>query len=354
MPNRSMSYARMKRAKKAIQKKKAAGSGYKASGKARILYPGVAATARRNFGTKSVKTESTFKKTVAAMVRALDAKLPRTIGLPRAVGPYTVIRTNTLVSTSDHSNVIIFTPMAMPNTAGDSAGADGLKWMASVGIAQKGADNTQIGAAGGIELLTSPLASMGDFASVVPASMTVQVVNAKPLESAAGSFFMGRANQPLNFGGSTEHWSTFRSNFISYFSPRMLAGGKLALRGVQCSAYPLDMTDYSDFRKIERTVATQWHTAYNTGPLTPIVFVSNQQSVADSVQFLVTMEWRVRFDPENPAVASHKHHDTTSDEVWNEVCKVASSTAHGVEEMTEDIAAGGALGAGIGLGIAML
>lgn len=344
MPNRSMSYARMKRARKTIRKKKAAGSGYSASSKARILYPGVAATARRNFGTVSSRA-----KTVSAMVRALDAKLPRTIGLPRAVGPYTVIRTNTLVSSSAHSNVIIFTPMSIPTSH-----ADGGKWIASVGVAQKGADNTQIGAAGGIELLSNPLSALGDAASVVPAAMTVQVVNAKPLESAGGSFFMGRANQPMNFGGSTEHWSTFRSNFISYFSPRMLAGGKLSLRGVQCSAYPLDMSEYSDFRPVDRTVATQWNPAFNTGPLSPIVFVSNQQSVADSVQFLVTMEWRVRFDPENPAVASHRHHDTLSDEIWNDVCKVASSAGHGVEELTEDVAAGGAMGAAFGLAVAAL
>jgi hypothetical protein len=331
----------LRRAKKTIAKKKT-GNGYAASRSARILYQGVATTARKNFGSADMK-----KTKIAALVRALDAKVPRTLGLPRAVGPYTIIRTNTLVSSKDGGNFVMFCPLVR------ELDSSGTQWMTSCGIMQAGAGSSAVGATNGAYLLKNPVSQLGDAAEVVPAAMTVQCVNAKPLDSAGGSYFMGRVNQPMDFGSSsTVTWNTLRSNFISYFSPRMLAGGKLALRGVQCSAYPLDMTEYSAFQGLNSggvsdTSPTTWEHLIKPGALTPIVFVSNAQMVEDSVQWMVTIEWRVRFDPANPAVASHQHHDTLCDEAWNDVVKVASAAGHGVEELAESVAAGGALVAGV-------
>ena len=58
-----------------------------------VLAQGAVAVPKKNFGTKAFKGNS-----ARAMIKALDARLPRTLGLPRAVGPYTVIRTTRVIS----------------------------------------------------------------------------------------------------------------------------------------------------------------------------------------------------------------------------------------------------------------
>jgi len=332
-------------AKKHNLKKKPGQKMYAAAKRARLLYQGVAATARKNFGTKSAAPNKTgfLRNKITQLITALDAKIPRTLGLPRAVGPYTVIRTNTVVSPGAGENFLLFSPLLFNSGVSDSTWRDA-QWLSAVGLAQKGAGGDAVGNPNGIRTLTNPIGVLGEATDLVPASLTVQVVNSKPLEQASGTYFMGRVNQMFDYGGSTTTtWDDLRYRFISYFSPRMLAGGKLALRGVQCSAYPLDMTEYSSFREANSAVLTTWNDRLSTASLSPIIFVSNQDMVADSVQFLVTIEWRVRFDPLNPAVASHQHHDTLADEAWNGLVKVASGMGHGVEEIAEGVAAGGAI-----------
>ena len=120
----------------------------------------------------------------------------------------------------------------------------------------------------------------------------------------------------------------------------MLTGGKLALRGVKCSSYPLDMSEYSHFAPMLHFggEAFAWSTnALRPAALAPIVFVQ-ENAQPKTMQFLVTMEWRVRFDPANPATASHTYHETLPDECWNGVVKAASNAGHGVEELGEDAA----------------
>lgn len=278
-----------------------------------------------------------------ALAKCLDARVPRTLGLPRAVGPYTVIRTNSFVTSTEHSTFMMFCPLIKKVS-------DEKRWIPSVGLMQAGTDADAVGADSGIMMMANPLAELGDAAEIVPAAMTVQCVNSSSLQLATGSFFMGRVNQSFDYGGSTATWSSLRSRFISYFSPRMLAAGKLALRGVKCSSYPLNMSEYSDFLPRHTNAGmTKWDSTIEPAALAPIIFVANQPANTlntGGIQFLVTIEWRVRFDPANPAVASHTHHDTLSDEAWNEVMKVSSATSHGVEEMAEEVANGGALYAG--------
>jgi hypothetical protein len=63
--------------------------------------------------------------------------------------------------------------------------------------------------------------------------------------------------------------------------------------------------------------------------------------VQEELEFMVTIEWRVRFDPGNPATATHTHHDTLGDEAWNGLIRAACAVGHGVEELSEDVAAAG-------------
>lgn len=301
-----------------------------------VLAQGAAAAPRRNFGTQGVGKRAS----VGSLMRCLDARVPRTLGLPRAVGPYTIIRT-TRLHQSD-GDFIMFAPFlyGTPNS-------QGWRWRNWCGV-EDVASGTAISGASNTKPMIMPMDELGDAVEVVPAGLTVQVMNPESLQNATGVFAMTRVNQQLSLGGSTDTWEDLKQRVISFYTPRLLTGGKLALRGVKCSAYPLNMSEYSSFMPLAKTgnAAFTWEGAgLAPGALSPIVFVQ-QNEIPKTMEFLVTIEWRVRFDPGNPATASHIHHDTLSDEAWNAVVKGMSSCGHGVEELSEDVAEAGAMGYG--------
>lgn len=303
-----------------------------------VLTQGAVAPPRRNFGSGKPGNKS-----IPKLVQCLDARVPRTLGLPRAVGPYTIIRTTTLHESS--RRYIQFCPFLSEYP---SAGF-GEVWYNWCGV--QDVDSTLgITATNNTTPIMMPMTELGQAAEVVPAAMTVQVMNAAALDSASGIFAMGRVNQALALGGSaaTLTWDQMVTNFISFYSPRMLTGGKLCLRGVKCSSYPLDMSEYSNFAPLDSSHAGNfsWTDGHRPGALAPIVFVQKSATTV-SIQFMITIEWRVRFDPGHPATATHTHHDTLADAAWNDVIKSMSNVGHGVEELSEDVAAGGALAAGV-------
>lgn len=309
-----------------------------------VLAQGAAAVPRRNFGTSTV-SNGRKNMSVASMVKCLDARVPKTLGLPRAVGPYTVIRTSTLHQS--RSNFVMFCPFTS-ETAAQNA------WLNWCGV--ESIDSTDpVNAPTNTRPILMPLQSLGSAAEVVPAAMTVQVMNPNSLQTADGVFAMTRVNQQMTVGGATYSYDELIQRVVSFYTPRLLTGGKLALRGVKCNSYPLNMNEYADFQSLVTTSTAPftWDTGETAeddsrrqpSALAPIVFVQNNTSPA-TLEFLVTIEWRVRFDPGNPATASHVHHDTLSDEAWNAVVKTMSAVGHGVEELTEDIAEMGALAYG--------
>ena len=326
--------------------KKKAQNRYDASGKARILYQGVAAPPRRNFGSMRAK---------ANLRAALDARIPRTLGLPRAVGPYTVIRTTIPYNDPDpNSEAYIFCPFLQDRPAVGSE-LRSKAWLSWCGVRQSSATGGAIGGTGSISPIVMPTFNLGGAAEVVPSAMTVQVMNSQPVQSADGIFLMGRMNQQLPFGNSTKTWGEFRTEFSSYFSPRLLSGGKLALRGVKCDSYPLDMSEYSTFAPVSNLITDKWSADIEPAALAPIVFVRNQANgPTTNVTFLITIEWRVRFDPLNPVFFSHTYHDTLSDEAWNTLVGGMSAAGHGVEELAEDAVEAGAMGVAARAAIALL
>nr|ASM94030.1 putative capsid [Barns Ness breadcrumb sponge weivirus-like virus 1] len=293
----------------------------------KALAQAAAAAPRRNFGTRMAAG------TIRACRLALDARIPRTIGLPRAVGPYSVIRTTRLHSSS--ANFIIFAPFMSSSD----------KWYNWCGI-EDVLSSDPVNGNNNTHPIVIPLAELSNAAEVVPAALTVQVMNPASLQTANGVFAMGRANQPFNYANYTGTWDALRARFISYFSPRLLTGGKLALRGVKCSTYPLDMSEYSDFAPVEDFTADFTWNGAKSSALAPIIFTQANEAPQE-LEFLITVEWRVRFDPGNPAVASHTHHDTTSDSIWNGVCRDMSAAGHGVEELAEDVMELGAMAGGV-------
>jgi len=300
-----------------------------------VLAQGAVAPPRKNFGTRSAGKKSN----PSTLARCLDARVPRTLGLPRAVAPYTVIRTTKMHRST--SSVLLFGTFMNEQTAGTH-------WRNWCGI--EAVDSSlAIDAADNTKAITMEMSSIGYGACLVPSAITVQVMCPKPLQIAGGLFAMCRVNQNMDVGGSARTYDNLRDTIISYFSPRMLTGGKLALRGVKCSAAPMDMGEYSDFCPLEASTdhTFTWYSATGRpAALTPIAFVRDAESADEPMSFMITVEWRVRFDPQNPAAASHTHHDTLSDEAWNQVQKTMAMAGHGVEELAQDATEAGAMGYG--------
>jgi len=315
----------------------------------KVLAQGVGTLPKVNFGTKS-KSNSGSKQSVKQCMRYLDARIPMTIGLPRSVGPYTVIRTTRLIPLGNAQ-------FTMFGTFQEISPYKGASWMPVCGLQSVDGTKPIIDPSNTL-LFPVPIAELLSAAEAVPAAMTVQIMNSESLQQGSGIYQMGRVNQQLHMSqdvASTRTWLDLTAQCISFYSPRLLSAGKLALRGVACSSYPLDMSEYSDFAGIGTTVTetpTTLGQYIKPSALAPIVFL-NPGSAGDSdkslpgIQALVTIEWRVRFDPGNPATASHTYHNITPDEVWNGVVKGMSEAGHGVHDIADDIA-------DLGMGVAGL
>lgn len=285
----------------------------------------------------------------------LNALHPSVPGLPRAVGPYTVASTTTSFKVpAGGPKFFIFCPFVGDPVADGRPMLSRKQFLPVCGLGINDLTNP-INGTGNAYLIGNVLPGMGsrstgfsaDF-SVAPAAMTVQVMNAKAVNSAAGVFYMTRSKQQLDMGGGNRTGLELQQQVLSFFTPRILTGGKLALRGVATSAFPLDMSEYSDFMGMFPDVpgetadgdfnypAAKWREYVQPWALSPIVFSNAGMDSTDDITFFITIQWRVRYDPLNPASATHKHQDTWSDAAWNNAGAAFSREAHGVY----DIAAG--------------
>jgi len=302
----------------------------------------VAAPPAKPFGSR----KSAKKYSVKSMCRALNARLPAHLGLPRAVGNYTVVRTTTLHSSS--ARFIMFAPFLSRNPSS----ADIPIWLSMCGVEDVNSAGA-VNAAGNTRAIAMPFpgvtpSTTHNALSIVPAALTVQVMNPSAVSAAGGIFAMGRCNQQWDIGGNTETYDTMVERFISFFSPRLMSGGKLAFRGVAADSYPLDMTEYSTFASVAPAPGThgvdpfQWTDNIVPAALAPIVMVQ-RTSPAVALEFLVTIEWRVRFDPGNAACASHSYHPPVSDSMYGQIIQHMQAAGHGVEDIAERVAAGAAV-----------
>ena len=126
------------------------------------------------------------------------------------------------------------------------------------------------------------------------------------------------------------------------FRSRLCSAGKLALRGVKVDAIPYNMSQLADFCPRALINPTPFDREWNEGAFeaqlegfAPI-FIYNKNNVA--LQILVTVEWRVRFDPGNPAYAGHTYHPVATDSCWNDTIRGMEAEGHGVVDMAEGIA----------------
>lgn len=314
-----------------------------------------------NRGRRKRQNGSKGKGGMRSLLSCLDATHPMHLPLPRAVGNYQVIRTSQVVdlaqiaaaTSAPISQFGFFVPIASQSYASTSD----LTWISSCGILSSGGAINSVN--GSYLVPMSGLDSLALAATIVPAALTVQIMNPTALSDANGIAYIGRSSAQYDLAGSSRTWTQLGNEFVQFMAPRLCASGKLCLRGVKCSAYPLDMSDLSDFRTIRSSAdasGTDGQFTWSSDVIkpegfSPIVFY-NPNSIA--LQILVTIEWRVRFDPGNPAAASHSYHGVASDSTWGKLTSAMTSAGHGVIDIAEDGVEGAAMAAGAAAGLSRL
>lgn len=286
----------------------------------RVLATGVGATVPRAFGS-----------TPGYGMQCWDAKHLAHLALPRAVGPYTTIRATRRISLSTHANII------GTFQAGTGSISDHPDWSSAVMVTD-GVASSPISAGTNAQLFSLPLDGLGDAATLVPSALSVQVMCPTALQTASGIVYAGVMNTQAAIGGRSETWSSYMEKFVQFQNPRLLAASKLALRGVQINSYPLNMSEVSRFTPLKKEAdATFTYTAAALEPAgwAPIV-IYNPDGV--NLELLITMEYRVRFDLDHPASASHTHHPIASDAIWDRMVRNAVALGNGVMDIADTVA----------------
>jgi hypothetical protein len=283
-----------------------------------------------------------------------DAFHPSHLALPRAVGPYTVIRTTAVVTSN--KELMIF------GTFKESAPNGSLKWSDAVAVSNAGAPGTALGASSGtlVYRSTAPGGSSTSGFTCCPSAFSVQLMNPNALQTTSGMTYAAVSSAQLALGGSTATWTGVAGQVVSFMAPRMMSAGKLALRGVQMDSYPLSMSQVSTFEGMAPVGggSISWLGDLTTGPdsINPVgwapIVVSNPEGI--ELNYLVCVEWRVRFDIANPAVSSHTHHPVASDNTWDAQVRNAMNMGNGVVDIVERVANAGNSLASVGRTFGML
>lgn len=248
--------------------------------------------------------------------------------LPRATGPYTVVRTTQ------------YLPFGGPLTIlGPYWDRSASKWtdLCSIEFKDK---NKKIGDANNITVHPFTMIRGNESwraAQVTPAAYSIQVMNPEALQSSKGIVYIGRIRTALKMSQDLDETVlALASQLISYNNPRLCAAAKLAFRGVQIDLVPFNMSELANFTSASSPTFTQ----YGGSSPDPLgfapAFIFNPEGIG--LQLLVAAEWRVRFDPSNPAQATHIHHAPASESVWAQAQHYAESVGNGVVDIADRVA----------------
>jgi hypothetical protein len=271
----------------------------------------------------------------------LDARHPLHLALPRPIAPYSVIRTteNIAFTAGEYGSLIVLGPM---REFGQMSG-DTPNWSNVIAVSGN-AHTAAINAAGNtmLHVMSTMSSATLNNSSVCPSAFTVQIMNGEPLQTTAGIAYAGMCGQCLRLCNSADTWDTLTSELTSYTRPRLLAASKLGLRGVQVNAIPADMNEMSEFARVGYRAkgSITWSTSiplHFAGMLPIWMYVPEGLTV----NFFITVEWRTRFEPGNPAHASHTYHHPASLNTWNRVIQSASSAGSVVRDIVEVAAMAG-------------
>ena len=272
-----------------------------------------------------------------------DSHLP----LPRAIGGYSVVRTTDSIQTD--SKCCLFG--AFKHQDGNWSNILGVAAVNSA-LSMGAANNTFIFQAPGVTNST-----LGTASTLVPAAVTVQIMNPEALQTTTGIVMSGIMNQVPRLsgdtvsGGVTRTWDAFANEFVSFNKPRLMSAGKLALRGVQASTIPMNMSSLSEFTNLtEASNNTGSWTFFDCEGMAPLV-VSNPSGI--SLSYLVTVEWRLRFDISNPAASTHVTRPPASDHTWGSLIKQMQAFGHGVKDIADVVADIGVMASRSPLALAM-
>lgn len=275
-------------------------------------------------------------------MRWMDANDPMHLALPRAIGPYSVTRSTDMIPSN--SGLMVFGTFMQKSTGywtnisaiGSVSGGDPIN----------NTVNTRVFATPGIDRKT-----LGYGSQLVPSAITVQIMNPEALNTTTGTVYAGVMNQVPQLGNDALSWADFARNFVSYNKPRLVAAGKLCLSGVKASGIPMNMSALSHFTPIQgyENGNFTWNMVPPTGTLVneldadfcgfaPIV-VYNPNEL--KLQYLVTTEYRLRFDISNPASSTHSHHRPGSVDTWSGVVKTMCSLGDGVRDIADVVASTG-------------
>jgi len=293
-------------------------------------------------------------KTKVVMRQALNAMHPCHLPLPRAVGGYSVIRTTDIIN-SDNEAVLFGCFKGPGNEFTETT------WLDCIAVENAAGElDSAIGGSSGVNPPSGHArfynsaalaASTINGAKMVPAAFTVQIMNGESLQNASGIVYIGRSKTVLDLMGDSRTWRTVMQELVSYSAPRLCSAGKLALRGVQVNAIPNNINVISDFvpRRNISSGKQIWDEANfpldfeGFGP----IFVYNPDAVA--LKYLVTIEWRMRFDPLNPAYAGHIVHKPASEGTWSKVIADAEAAGHGVKDIADVVADMGEAAGGLAM-----
>lgn len=260
-----------------------------------------------------------------------DAKHHAHLALPRAVGPYTTIRATRRISLNTVANVI--GTFQTQNVASSQPG----EWTDVVLVTDVSSSNP-ISASPNAQSFAMPLSGLGEAATLVPSALSVQVMCPTALQTASGIIYAGVMNTQAAIGGRSETWDSYMEKFVQYQNPRLLAASKLALRGVQINSYPLNMSQVSKFTPLRNDPDGTF--TYGTGTHEPTgwapIIIYNPSSA--DLELLITVEYRVRFDLDHPASASHTHHPVAPDAVWDRMVRNAVALGNGVMDIADVVA----------------
>lgn len=268
-----------------------------------------------------------------------DAFDSRHAPLPRSVGPYTVVRTSALLTSSAKFIMVGTTRVRTGNQNGD--------FWSNICMAES-AGTGAIGstAATKFQVVKAPGGNQNDrhnsTFTCCPAAISCQVMGKTNLQNADGQLAAAVVPARMDLYDDARAWDAIGQDLVSFFRPRLLSAGKLSLRGIQMDSHPLSMADVSEFLPMENTTASVTPTGGWNGQDKPHFLgwapmcVYNPQEADLSI--LVSIEWRVRFDLNNPAVSSHSHHGVTTDAAWDQHIRRAHSILPGVLDIVEKVA----------------
>lgn len=318
----------------------AAGAVPKAFGSTAVRYPNRWSQRRSRANSKPINRWRRRKQHGVADPACWDAFSPAHLPLPRAVAPYATIRTTAIwdpdVDGGDFNQLTLFGPNM---SAGNDAGQWTNLFALTANVPLSSARSTTSGAKYyGFDAMNN---DSWKAASVTPAAFSIQIMNPEALQTSSGMVYIGRCKNRVHIaeGDISQDFHSLADQLTSFSNPRICSAGKLALRGVQVDAVPNNMSELSRFTTLgefsDFTTTLSASSGIHPDGFNPI-FVYNPQAVR--LQILVCCEWRVRFDPSNPAYAACTAHKPASDATWHKHMQGALAAGNGVLDIVEKVA----------------